>query len=135
VPTYRQVPTGRLFARKSAGTGKMHMRPELHNWADLASVLTFFITFIGAAVGVFGYIKYQCDVSQKGKRLEEFLRSEKMKAVDQGQRSVIRIIKEVGLTEDEIIQASFRNPRIRRRVVSDERGLAQELLFEYVDEK
>jgi hypothetical protein len=88
---------------------------DLHNWADLASVLTFVITFIGAGVGVYGYVKYRCEIRQKANRLEEFLRAEKMKGVDEGQRSVIRIIKDVGLTEDEIIQVSFRNPRIVRR--------------------
>jgi len=108
---------------------------DLHNWADLASVLTFVITLIGAGVGVYGYVKYRRDIRQKANRLEEFLREEKIKGEDQGQRSIIRIIKDVGLTEDEIIQASFRNPRIGRRVVAGEGGLATQLLFEYIGEK
>ncbi len=107
----------------------------LHNWADLASILTFVITFIGAVIGICGYAKYLWGLHQKSKQLEEFLRREKLKGEDKGQRSVIRIIKDVGLTQDEIIQASFRNPRIVRRVAQDERGLANQLLFEYDGDK
>jgi hypothetical protein len=36
----------------------------------------------------------------------------------------------VGLTEDEIPQASFRNPKISRGVILDERGFAKFLFLE-----
>lgn len=108
------------------------MSPEcLHRVADWSSILTFIVTFIGAAVGVFGYIKYLWGKHTKSKRLEEYLRAEKAKKVDQGQRSIIQIIRDVGLTEDEIIQASFRNPHVGRRAKIGEDGLAKQLLFEY----
>jgi len=56
--------------------------------------------------------------------------------VDKGQRSINRIVKDVGLTEDEIIQISFVNPKIRRRVTVDKiTKLAEDLLFEYDDSK
>jgi hypothetical protein len=105
---------------------------DLHDWADLAVILTLGITLVGAVVGIVGYVKYRCELRSRSERLEDFLRREKMKRADDGQRSVIRIIKDVGLTEDEIIQASFRNPRIGRRVLTDpQTNLAKELLFEY----
>jgi hypothetical protein len=108
------------------------MSPEcLHTLADWSSILTFVVTCIGATVGVFGYIKYLCGRHWKSKRLEEYLRAEKAKQVDQGQRSIIQIIREVGLTEDEIIQESFRNPHVGRRAKLGEDALAKQLLFEY----
>ncbi len=110
------------------------MSPEcLHKLADWASLLTFIITLIAAIVGVVEYIRYRSGLHEKSKKLEQYLRSEKAKRDDQGQRSVIQIIRDVGLTEDEIIQVSFRNPRVGRRVKLDAEGLAKQLLFEYQD--
>jgi hypothetical protein len=109
---------------------------DVHKWADFASILAFLVTGVAAVVGIFGYIRYQCDLRKKSKRLEDFLRAEKMKGEDRGQRSIIQIIKDVGLTKDEIIQVSFRNRKVVRRAVIDEKtGLAKELLFEYEDGK
>ena len=111
---------------------------DLHRWADLTSILTLIITFIGAVVGIYGYTRYRYDLCRKSKGLEKYLRDEKTqsKGADKGQRSILHIIRYVGLTEDEIIQASFRNPRIARRVTTDHQtGLARDLLFEYDENK
>jgi hypothetical protein len=108
------------------------MSPEcLHRLADWSSILTFVVTLIGAAVGVFGYLKYLRGLHTKSERLEEYLKKEKAKQIDQGQRSIIQIIRDVGLTEDEIIQVSFRNPHVARRAKIGEDHLAKQLLFEY----
>jgi Meiotically up-regulated gene 113 len=120
------------FQETQIYVGGQRMSPEcLHTLADWSSILTFVVTCIGATVGVFGYIKYLCGCHWKSKRLEEYLRAEKTKQVDQGQRSIIQIIREVGLTEDEIIQVSFRNPHGGRRAKLGEDALAKQLLFEY----
>ena len=53
-------------------------------------------------------------------------------AKDKGQRSILRIMRDIGLTQEEIIQGSIQSKRIVRRVVGDkETGLATDLLFEY----
>lgn len=104
---------------------------SLADWSSISSILTFIVTFIGAAVGVFGYVKYLYGKHAKSKKLEEYLRAEKAKKVDQGQRSITQIVREVGLTEDEIIQVSFRNPNVGRRVKTGAGGFAEQLLFEY----
>ena len=50
------------------------MSPEcIHSLADWSSILTFVVTSIGAAVGVFGYIKYLWVQHSKSERLEEYL--------------------------------------------------------------
>ncbi len=101
---------------------------DLHTWADIATVSTFLF-------GVGAYIWYQCTFYRKSKRLEDYLRAEKATGKDQGQRTALQITRQIGLTSDEIIQASFRNPRIGRRVKLDSAGLADELLFVYEPEK
>jgi len=104
-------------------------------WVDLTSILTFVITVIGASVGVFGYIRYRCEFRRKSKTLEEYLRrkQEEDKPLKKlGQRTVLQIVRDVGLTHDEIIKISFHNPQVGRRVKTDPTtNLATELLFEY----
>ena len=85
---------------------------------------------------MYGYLKSRFLFHRKSKTLENFLREVKRRGIDKGQRSINRIIRDVGLTEDEIIQISFVNPKIRRRVTVDPiTNLAQDLLFEYDDSK
>jgi hypothetical protein len=97
---------------------------DLHFWADVASVGT-------CVVAVFGYLRYRCVIYRKSKRLVEYLRAEQQTERDHGERTALHITRNIGLTEDEIIQASFHNPRIGRRVKTGENGLAERLLFVY----
>ena len=101
-------------------------------WANLASVLTFFITLVGAAVGVYGYFNYLNDFARKHRKLEQYLREEKKEGEDSGQRSLLNIMRHVGLTEDETLKISFASKHIERRLKEDAEGFADKLLFEYV---
>jgi hypothetical protein len=103
----------------------------LQAWADWASIATFFLTLVTAVVGVIAYGRYLWERHDKSKRLESYLKNEKANKQDKGQRTATQITRDVGLTEDEIIQVSFRNPRVARRVKVDDQGLAERLLFEY----
>lgn len=49
-----------------------------------------------------------------------------------GQRSILNLISHVGLTENEIIQISFKSNKIERRIKKDAAGFADRLMFEYV---
>ncbi len=107
-------------------------------WVDLAAILTFIITAIGAFVGVYGYIRYRCEFHRKSKSLEKYLQDKKAEDKPlnkRGQRSVLQIIRDVGVTQDEIIRISFHNPHVARRVKADEiSNLATDLLFEYEEQ-
>ncbi len=105
---------------------------SMHDMADWASVFTFVVTLLGAVVGIYGYARYRCQIRHKRIRLENYLREEKATSGDKGQRSILRIMGDVGLTQDEILQASFGNARIGRCVTQDEQGFAKLLLLEYV---
>lgn len=105
---------------------------SLHDYADCSSIATLAITVLTGGVGIYGYVSYRIDRSRKSKRLEAYLRQEKDTGEDQGKRTLLRIVRDIGLTEDEIIQASFRNARIGRFIKPDaDSGLAKELMFGY----
>lgn len=104
---------------------------QLQYWANVCSVLTFLI----ACLGVFPYLWQLYGRRCKRIKLERYLQGEKKSGADKGQRSTIRIMRDIGLTEDEIVQASFNSNKIKRRVFEDKKsGLASDLLFEYLEQ-
>jgi hypothetical protein len=102
---------------------------DLSFWANLAAILT-------AVIAVFGYGKYQWDACTRRKKLETYLKCEKEKGNNQGQRSALHLMARLGLTEAEILHASFSSKHIARKVAKDpETNRADALLFEYEDKK
>lgn len=106
--------------------------------ADVATILTF----LGAAAA---YVAYLCKLWRHRNALEEYLKQQQQEddgkltpggKPKQGLRSIIQISRDVGLTEDEVIQASFHNKRIRRAVGIDPKtGISNRLLFGIADKK
>ena len=95
--------------------------------SNAAAILT-----AGLAVWFWAY--YRCDISNKRVLLENHLRDEKATSDDRGQRSILNLMAELGLTEDEILRASFKSKKILRKIhVNKETHLADYLLFEYDD--
>ena len=94
---------------------------------NIAAILT-------AAVAAVGYGLYRWDHRKKREKLEAYLKAEKAKGTDRGQRTILHLIAELGLTESEILHASFISDHIDRRVASDQKtNRATELLLEYRD--
>ena len=100
---------------------------------NYAAIGAFVITLVGAIVGLWGYLSYRIDIQRKRKALEDYLAEEKRTGGDQGQRSMLNIIRHVGLTEDEILKISFASDKIDRRLSTkkDDR-FADRILFMYV---
>ena len=70
--------------------------------------------------------------NEKMRKLEDYLKKEKEAGRDNGQRSILHLVARVGLTESEIIQASFKSEHIERRIKEDQNtGLAGSILLEY----
>ena len=85
-------------------------------------------------VGVLFWWQYQCGFCRKRRRLESYLKAEKDKANDQGQRSLLHLMVKLGLTESEILQASFKSHHIKRRETTDPKThLAERILLEYTE--
>jgi hypothetical protein len=74
------------------------------------------------------------DARLKRQRLERYLAAEKSKGADRGQRSILHVMTALGLTEAEVLQASFRSSKIQRRIKSDGEGMAAQMLLEYSEE-
>ena len=104
---------------------------NLQNTASISSIATFFITAFATLIGVWGYFSYRYEIYLKRRQLENYLREQKQKSDDKGQRSMVHLVRHVGLTEDEILKISFKSKRIERRIKKDAQGYAESLLFEY----
>lgn len=97
---------------------------DLPWWANLWQVVTGVL-----AVGT--VVLYKWGMWRKRCKLENYLKAEKESAVDHGQRSVLHLMARLGLTESELLSASFRSNVIKRRLTSGKDGKADHILFEY----
>lgn len=99
----------------------------LDNVAHIAAILT-------SVIAVFGYGKYRFDGVNKRLKLESYLKAEKdnASAGNKGQRSILHLMAKLGMTESEILQASFNSKRIYRRIAANPvNNRAEALLLEY----
>ncbi len=108
------------------------MKCDLQCWSNIASIITLIITAVATIVGLWGYFSYRFNTYQKQRKLEQYLEGQNKESRRQVQKSLLHLVRHVGLTEDEIIQISFKSKRIKRRIKKDEEGFAKSLLFEYV---
>lgn len=91
-------------------------------WAVFGVVLGFFLDRL--------FIKW--DLSLKCGRIEEYLKSEKENAGDKGQRTLLHLKKHTGMTEAQLLEASFRSKNIERKLSKDpDTGLADVLFLEW----
>ena len=116
---------------------------DMQWWANFTSVATFIITAAGATIGIYGYSHYRFEWHNKRLALENYLKAEKRRTSKtseqekteddngRGQRTMLHLVRHVGLTEDEIIKISFESSSIDRKLLPDEAGFANALLFEY----
>ena len=101
-------------------------------YLEIAAHLSAIATFLIAAGG---YIYYRWDFYRKRVKLEKHLKEAKNTASDEktgkkGQHTFIHLMKEAGLTEAEILQASFKSKHIERLSIKDPNsGRAIGLLF------
>ena len=95
--------------------------------ANIAAILTALVAFAGSAW-------YVAERRSKRHKLEAYLKAERDKGEDKGRRSVLHLVARVGLTEQEILQASFRSRHIARILTTNKLdGMAKDILLEYRD--
>lgn len=100
-------------------------------WADLASILT-------AAVAVFWFCYAFLDRCRKRRKLEDYLlkkwRNYDAKTDKSHYRhTIVHLMTELGLTQDEVLQASFRSGKIRRKAGENKSGLATDIRLQHSD--
>jgi hypothetical protein len=97
--------------------------------ADITSILTFC-----GAVGAWCF--YQYGFVRKRKELEKCLEEDGKPFKKLGERGAFtfqHITAKTGLTESEILKASFKNGRINRLERRDGDGFTTEIIFQYND--
>jgi hypothetical protein len=102
--------------------------------APVIERLTFVITTCGALFATVAYLVHVLRWQMKKRRLLGYLKREKI-GKDNGMRSAMNIMRELGLTQDEILHISYWSPRIGRRVRTDADNFADKLLFEYREDR
>jgi hypothetical protein len=93
--------------------------------ANWAAILT-------ALIALLAYGRYECARNRKRRCLEEYLKAEKAKATNKGQRTILHLVARLSMTEGDVLDAAFRSKRVRCVTNSDHEGYVAQLLFEYV---
>lgn len=92
--------------------------------ADVAAIIT-------ALVAATAYGKYLCERRQQRRRLERYLERERETGSDEGKRTILHLVAQLGIPEPKIVDASFRSKVIKRYVSPDMLGHASVLLLRY----
>lgn len=91
---------------------------------SVASILT-------AIVAVALFVGYLAARRKQRRRPEEYLRDEKLNGKDGGVRTILHLVANLGISEKDIVEASFRSKAISRTVSADLMGRASRLMLEY----
>jgi hypothetical protein len=95
--------------------------------ANIAEILT-------ATVAALAYGLYRYDQRSKRIRLENYLRNEKQRNPAKHTHTILHVMAEVALTENEILRAAFGSRHIERLVhQNQDTGLADDILLRYQD--
>ena len=99
-------------------------------YQNLIEITAAWASIFTAAVAVLFYVGYRCERREKRRRLENYLKDEKAKGEDKGQRTLPHLIANIGMSETDILDCAFRSRHIVRTVeVMD--GKATGLFLEY----
>lgn len=98
-------------------------------WLEILSHIAAVAT---AAVAVFAYGGYRLGKYQQRRRLETYLREAKAMRTEGNPPSVLSLVAELGMTEAQVLDASFRSKRIRRQIVPDTHSRDGSLRLEYM---
>jgi len=95
---------------------------DLETAGDWAALGAFAVTLFGVAFGVAAYLHEKSAFAAKRRRLEAYLKRRAAEAAPgrQGAHSLLHIVSEVRVTEDEAINIAFASPRIEILRKSDE---------------
>lgn len=104
------------------------------NW--LGDIANLFAVTTGL-VAVYGYGAYRLGIYRKRKQVEDYLRQRRddgRESGKQGAHSLLHLVAKLGMTEAELVQASFQSRHIDRLVRKGaEDNLARDILLVYRD--
>jgi hypothetical protein len=91
------------------------------NWSSIAT----------AILAVFAYSKFRYEKYVRRQKLEQYLREEKRKETDKGQRTILNLVANLSMTEAEILAAAFDSKLLKSVTSVDDKGHADGLFFQY----
>ncbi len=97
----------------------------------ILEVASHWAAILTAIVAVSASGWYFRERRRKRRRLETYLKAEKNAGRDQGQRTLMHLVAQLGMTETEVVDCAFRSKCIRRVVIVDSEGRASGLMLEY----
>jgi hypothetical protein len=104
------------------------------SYTHVLEITAHWAAILTAIVAAGAYAVYRWDTRSKRIQLENYLKAEKAAARDKGQRTILHLMAKLGLTEAEVLQASFGSKHTVRRIAADPTTLrADAILLEYVD--
>jgi hypothetical protein len=103
------------------------------SYTHVLEITSHWVGILTALVVAGAYIVYRWGIHSKRIQLENYLKAETAAATNKGQRSILHLMAKLGLTEAEVLQASFGSKHIVRRLAVDPTTLrADAILLEYV---
>ena len=101
-------------------------------YSELIAILGSWAAIFTSVVAIIGYGSYLFSGWARRFALERYLKGEKEVGLDRGQRSILHLIANLGMTEAEILTASFQSNKIIRRLkTGDDTNLATGILLEW----
>jgi hypothetical protein len=108
------------------------------SYIHVLEITAHWAAILTALVAAGAYVLYRWDIHSKRIQLENYLKAEKAAAGaagNKGQRSILHLMARLGLSEAELLQASFGSKHIVRRIAADPgTRRADAILLEYVDQ-
>ena len=99
-------------------------------YKDCLDIAAAWASILTSAVALIAYAYYRYEKCEKEQRLESYLKAEKEKGKDKGQRTLTHLAANLGMSETEVLDCAFRSKHIDRTVeVKD--GKAVGLFLEY----
>lgn len=83
------------------------------SYTGIVSVASDWAAILTAAVAVWAYGQYLWHRRCQTKALEEYLKAEKNRPDNKGQRTIIHLMARLSMTEAEVVSASFRSKKVR----------------------
>ena len=102
------------------------------DYASLLSVLSNWAAILTAVIAVMAYVQFVVFQWVRRRRLEAYLRT--VQNEGRGQKTVLHLMRNLRMTEAEVLAAGLRSKKVDPVVKPNEDGLADKLLFVYVGE-
>lgn len=96
------------------------------------ALLANIATIITGGVAVFAYGKYRRERHCRRRKLEDYLKQEKLIDRDRGPPNILYLMANLSISEADLLKAAFDSKLVCSRVSTDDRGRSDAILFEYI---